>query len=116
MKEKNKSLAFGSLTGLFGSLCCTAPLVLVLLGLSTVSGGMSLAGYFQETFRWTLFIPLATLFLILAIYFHIKNKNNVCNLKTLKANKIFVLTTVFSAIIVWVLLLYVIIPAIFGLL
>lgn len=116
MKQYKKVLKDGFISGLFGSLCCVTPLVLVLLGLSTVSGGAALAGVLQQRFRLVLFIPLAIIFLSLSIYFHIKRKEGVCNFHTLKNYKSYVLVTIIFAIIVWVLLIYVIVPVIFGLL
>ena len=116
MNELKKSLGSGFVGGLLGALCCVTPLVLVLIGVSTMSGAMALSGSLVQNFRWTVFIPVAVLFLMLAMYVHIKNKSGSCNLKTIKRHKTYVITTVVFAIIVWVLLLYVIVPAIFGLL
>ena len=116
MKNVTKSITTGSISGLLGALCCVTPLVLVLVGLSGVSGAAALSGTLQQNFRWTLFIPLATIFLVLALYFQLKKKEGVCNLNTIKKYKWFVLTTVLFAVIIWVLLIYAIVPAIFSLL
>lgn len=105
----------GSIAAIIGGLCCITPLVLVLVGLSGVSGAMALAGYLQQNFRWTVFIPLATIFLIASIYFHIKKKAGVCNIKTIKHCKWYVITTILFAVIIWALLLYIIVPEIFSL-
>ena len=110
MKDVGKALKKGALAGFFGSLCCIGPLVLVLVGISGVSGAMALSGQWAQNLRWTVFIPLATLTLIAAIYFHIKKEAGVCNIKTIQEYKWFVVTTVFFALIVWILLLYVVAP------
>jgi cytochrome c biogenesis protein CcdA len=110
---RKENIIAGSIAGLLGSLCCVTPLVLVLLGLSSVSGAMALAGTLATTYRWTVFIPLATLFLILSLYFSIKKKEGACNVNLIKKHRYFVLTTIGIALIVWVLLLYVIVPALF---
>ena len=86
MSEAKSSLGSGFIGGLVGSLCCVTPLVLVLIGLSGVAGATALAGTLQQNFRWTLFIPLATLFLMGAMYFHIKKKAGVCNLTTMNGS------------------------------
>jgi len=116
MKEINKSLGNGAVAGLLGALCCVTPLVLVLVGLSGVAGAMSLSETLQQNYRWTLFIPLAIIFLVGSIYYHIKGKSGVCNLKTIKHYKTYVISTIVFAIVIWVALLYMIVPAIFKLL
>jgi hypothetical protein len=116
MKDVGKSLSSGFVSGLLGSLCCVGPLVLVLIGLSGVSGAMALSGTWTQQYRWTLFIPLAVLFLSGSIYFHIRKKAGVCNLKTIRHYKTFVITTIIFSMIIWVLLLYVIVPVIFSML
>jgi|TARA_B100001971_G_C18232042_1_gene564551 hypothetical protein len=114
--ETKKSLLTGFISGLLSSLCCVTPLVLVLLGLSGVAGAMGLAGFLQQNLRWTLFIPLGLIFLGSSIYLYIRKKEGTCNLKTIQKYKTFVITTILFAVIVWILLIYVIVPYIFGLL
>jgi len=116
MKEVGKSLGSGFISGLVGSLCCVTPVVLVLIGLSGVSGAMALAGTLQQNFRWTLFIPLGALFLIGSLYVHIKKRAGVCNVRTIKHYKAYVISTIIFAVVIWALLIYVIVPAIFGML
>lgn len=116
MGEMGRSLGTGFFGGLFGSLCCVTPLALVLLGLSGVSGAMALAGTLQQNFRWTLFIPLGLVFLLGSIYFHIKKREGVCTVNTLKQYKSYVIGTIIFAVVVWASLIYVIVPAVFSLL
>lgn len=116
MNETKNSMLSGFGSGLLGSLCCVAPLVLVLLGLSGVTGAMALVGTLQQNYRWTLFIPMAALFLIGSIYFHIKRKEGVCNTKTIKKYKLYIIMTVGFAVVVWIALLYAIVPLAFKLL
>ncbi len=106
----------GEIGGLtLGALCCVTPLVLVLIGLSGASSAMALAGTLQQSFRWMLFIPLATLFLVAAIFLQIRKKEGVCNVKTIKKYKYYVLFTFIFALLTWVALLYVIVPMGFSL-
>jgi len=116
MSELKSSLGSGFFSGLIGALCCVTLLVLVLIGLSGISGGMALAGTLQQNFRWTLFIPLATIFLVTAMYFHIKKREGVCNVRTIKKYKTYVIVTIGFAVIIWASLIYVIVPSVFSLL
>ena len=115
MNNTKSIVKVGFFAGLIGALCCVTPLVLVLIGFSGVAGAMALSGNLVQYYRWTLFIPLASIFLIGAIYFHVKRKSKVCNLKTLKKHKSYVIATILFAAIVWVVLLYVIVPIAFSL-
>jgi len=54
-KEEKKLLARSSLAGLFGSLCCIGPVVIVLLGLGGVSTALAVGKYSN------LFLALALL-------------------------------------------------------
>lgn len=99
--------------GFLGSLCCVTPLIVVLLGLSGASGAMALAGSLQQNYRWTLFIPLAFLFLVASIYFYIKKDAGKCDLKTLKRYKSYVIGTIIFAIVIWAMLIYVLVPLAF---
>jgi hypothetical protein len=110
-----KALSSGFISGFIGSLCCVGPLVLILLGLSGVSGAIALSGDLTSYYRWTLFIPLASVFLLSSVYFYIKKKEGVCNLKMIKHHKAYVITTISFAVFVWIALLYVIVPTAFSL-
>jgi hypothetical protein len=116
MKNLKRSLSSGFLSGLTGALCCVTPLVLVLLGLSSVSGAMGIASYLQQNFRWTLFIPLALVLLFTSIYLHIKRKEGSCNLKNIKKNKNYILITIIFTILTWTTLIYLLVPFLFKLL
>lgn len=109
-----ESMKWGSLSGLAGSLCCVGPLVLVLLGLSGVSGAMALSETLSSNLRWTVFVPLAIAFLALAIYLHVRRREGRCTWDAVQKHKTFVITTVAFAAIVWILLLWVIVPAVFN--
>lgn len=116
-KDSVSGVALGGfLGGMVGSLCCVTPLVLVLLGLSSISGAAALAGYLQQNYRWTLFIPIGLVLLFTSIYLHIKRKEGVCNLNIIKNYKYYVGGTIIFAIIVWVLVIFIIVPAAFKLL
>ncbi len=69
------------MTGLpvfIASLCCVTPIILVLLGLSTVSFAISLSNVLDGQYRWVfILLGLATLAVSLLFYFR---KKGVCTL------------------------------------
>ena len=86
MKEKIKDLI--SITGipvLIASLCCLAPVVLVLLGLGTVSFAAGLTDLLDGRYRWIFNIAgIATLIGSLVFYFR---KKGVCTLDHVKKRR-----------------------------
>ena len=116
MSEGSRCIGTGIMSGLLSGLCCITPLILVLLGLSTVSGAMGIASFLQQNFRWTLFIPLGLIFLISSIYLYIKKKEGICNLDSIRRYKFFVISTFVLAIVVWALTIYLLVPTLFSLL
>jgi len=72
MKKDNKSLLWaGGVAGFIASLCCLGPVILVLLGLATVSTALSIG-----KFTW-LFTSLAIAFFGVASFMYLKKKNCV---------------------------------------
>lgn len=102
---------FFNLTGipvLIASLCCIAPVVLVLLGISTVSFAASLTNVLEGQFQWLfILVGIISLIFFLILYFRgkgictidqaVRNKNEIIN-KT-------VLVIIFS-IIFYIILFY----------
>lgn len=95
----------------FASLCCLAPLVLVLLGISTVAFGASMSDILYGSYRWG-FRALGLLALAgsLVIYFR---SRGVCTIDQAKRRKKFVINTILISLLVFVvgyiIFLYVII-------
>jgi len=98
------SLKTGIVAGFLSSLCCTGPLILLLLGLGSFGFASSLPRY------RSFFITLAIVFLIFAIYRSIKKKYGTCSLFNLKKELKTIVITIITAVIVWFLLLYIIVP------
>jgi len=74
------------------SLCCLAPIVLVLLGVSTVSAAAALTNVLDGQFLWLfILIGIVTLILSLVIYFR---KKGICTLDQVKREKNKVINTV----------------------
>ena len=103
---------------LFASLCCLSPIILLLLGLSTVTFAASLTNVLYGDYKWA-FRGLGLLLLVfmLVIYFR---KKNICTLKAVKKNRNTIINTILIVLIIsilaYMLWLYVIIHIIGALL
>jgi amino acid transporter len=105
------------ITGLpvvFASLCCLTPLVLVLVGLSSVTFAASLADTLYGTYKWVFrLVGLLLLGLSLFIYFRSKG---ICTIDQVKRQRKkivnIVLLSLIVAIIGYVVFLYVIVELI----
>ena len=73
------SLKLGALSGLVGISCCVTPIVLVLLGLSSVSAAISLGNTLYYEYGWY-FRGAALLLAATGIYVHLKRRN-ACSLR-----------------------------------
>jgi len=117
MKKHNKKseIKEGISKGIFGgflsSLCCVGPLIIVLLGLGSVSFALSMGQYRPY------FLGLGILFIILAVGLHLNKKNKTCSINCfsaegIKREKTFIISLVLSMVIIYFLALYVLVPAI----
>lgn len=77
------------ITGLpvvFASLCCLSPVILVLLGLSTVSVAASLADILYGQYKWVFrLLGLALLATSLVVYF--RTKRGICTIDEAKKRR-----------------------------
>ena len=85
----------------FDSLCCLAPLVLVLLGISTVAFGASLTDTLYGTYRWG-FRAFGLLTLAASLFIYFRHKG-VCTLDQAKRKKKFVINTILLSLLVFVI-------------
>jgi len=112
MNQKIKeSLKISSIPVVFASLCCLAPIVLVLVGVSTVSFAASLADTFYGDYKW--YFRLAGLVsLIVAIVIYLRRKG-VCTLDEAKKrrNEIFniIALSLIAGVVGYIFFLYVIV-------
>ncbi len=73
MKKEDKTLLYAGGIGAFiASLCCLGPVIIVLLGLGSISTALTIG-----TYSW-LFTSLAIIFFVLAITLYLKKKK-CCN-------------------------------------
>lgn len=100
-----------SLPVLFASMCCLSPVILVLLGVSTVTFAASLADVFYGEYRWA-FRAFGLLLLVVSIVFHLR-RQGVCTLDQAKRerNRIInvVLSTLIAGILGYLFFLYVVV-------
>ncbi|MDP7140979.1 MAG: hypothetical protein QF362_00540 [Candidatus Woesearchaeota archaeon] len=98
-----------------GGLCCFTPVVLVLLGISTVSFAASLSNTLYGQYKWA-FRGIALFFLIGALFWYIYKKEKVCTIDELKKKRRkilnFVLITLIIGVMAYIIWLYVIVEII----
>lgn len=111
--ETKQSLKWGGLSGLLAASCCTIPLLLLILGLSAVTAG-GLNSYLIGI-RWFVLIPIGLIIAGTGIYLKTKKEYGTCNIENLKRNKVFALTTIIVMFIIWGILVYALVPIIWGL-
>ena len=110
--EKSFLKKFIPLAAFIGGLCCFTPLILVMLGLSSLSFAASLSNTLYDEFRWV-FRGMAFLFLLAALGYYLYREEDVCTLDDVKRKRRkiinLVLLSVSLAIIAYIVWLYVIV-------
>ncbi len=101
MKTK-EALKVTGIPVLFASLCCLSPLVLVLLGLSTVSFASSLADTFYGEYKWA-FRAVGLLLLAATTVLYLRSKKGICTLDEAKKRRQEIINTVLAVLVVGVL-------------
>ena len=102
-------------TAFLGGLCCFTPLLLVLLGLSSVSFAASFSNTLYGEYRW-IFRGVALAFLLAALGWYLYKKEGFCTLNKIKREKRkiinLILLSVTVAVMAYIIWLYVIIEII----
>ncbi len=124
IKNDNKVkrlIAYSSAPVIIASLCCLSPVILVLLGISTVGFAASLADQLYGEWKWY-FRVAGLIALIVAIVFYLRRSKGVCTFGQFKRRRNEVINIVAIFLIVgvvgYILFLYVfvhIIGALLGL-
>lgn len=86
---------------LFASLCCVAPIILVLFGLSTVSFAASLSNVFYGTYKWV--FRIAGLFLLTVSLFIYFRSKGICTINQVKRKRKQIINTILIALAVAVI-------------
>ena len=82
MKERSRLLAGIGISGIVGGLCCMTPIVMVLLGISTVSFATQLGDVLYWEYKWIFrIVGVITLGVALVLYFR---SNGICTLNQAK--------------------------------
>lgn len=107
-KEKDpgpvRGIAIGATAGLVGILCCVSPVVLVFLGLSSVSFAISLGNTLYYQYGWY-FRGAAFLTAAVGIYLHLKGQR-ACSVEGLRARWKTLAAVAMSMVAVYLALYY----------
>ena len=71
---------------LFASLCCLSPLVLVFLGLSSVSFASSLADTFYGQYKWA-FRSIGIFLLVITTLLYFRHRRGICSLDAIRKKR-----------------------------
>lgn len=86
MSKLKDAFKISSVPVVLASLCCLSPLILVLLGLSTVSFASSLADTFYGEYKWW-FRGVGLLALLGALYAYLTRAKGICTLDEAKRRR-----------------------------
>lgn len=104
-KGKSKNFIVRGITSaILSSLCCVTPLVVVLIGIGSVSVALSFLRY------RIYFLALGFVFLVTATYIYMKRDYGKCNLNTVSKEKYSIIASAVLMIAIYVTLTYFIIP------
>jgi len=103
------------ITAFIAGLCCFTPVVLVLLGISTVAYAASLSDLLYGTYKWV-FRGVALLLLFGALFWYFYKKEKVCTFDEAKRKRKriinFVLIVLITAVLAYIIWLYVVVELI----
>lgn len=68
------------------SLCCLAPVILVMLGLSSVAFAASLADVFYGQYRWV-FRGVGLLLLTISVIYYLRRQKGICTIDDVKKRR-----------------------------
>lgn len=81
-----EALKLSSLPVVVASLCCLAPVILVSLGLATVSFAASLADTFYGEYKWV-FRGVGLVLLLLSLAVYLRRQKGVCTIDDVKQRR-----------------------------
>ncbi len=112
MKRIKELLKISSLPVLIASLCCLSPVILVLLGISTVSFASSLADTLYGEYKWA-FRAVGLIALLGSLAFYLRRKVGICTLDDVvrRRNEVinYVALTIVSGVLGYLFFLYVVV-------
>ncbi len=112
MHKLKETLKISSIPVLVASLCCLSPVILVLLGISTVSFATSLADTLYGEYKWA-FRGVGLLALVGSLVFYLRRQIGICTFDDVvrRRNEIinYVALTVVAGVLGYLFFLYVIV-------
>lgn len=112
MQKIKEILKISSWPVVIASLCCLSPVILVLLGVSSVSFASSLADTFYGEYKWA-FRGVGLLTLLGSLYYYLTRKKGICTIDEAKKrrNEIinYIALTVVVGVLGYVFFLYVVV-------
>ena len=87
---------------LVASLCCLSPIILVLLGLATVSFAGSLADIFYGEYKW-IFRLVGLALLTLTTFLYLRRSKGICTIDEAKKRRKEIINTVLLILIVGII-------------
>jgi copper chaperone CopZ len=98
-----QSLKSGIFGGLIASMCCISPLLIVILGIGSVTFALTIATY------KTWFIVAGALVTGTALWYQLRRRNS-CNLQGIRKNKALIITSAVTFAVVYSISIYGIVP------
>lgn len=112
MKNIKDIFTISSVPVVLASLCCLSPIVLVLLGVSSVSFASSLSDSLYGEYKWV-FRGVGLLALLLSLAHYLRRKKGICTIDDVKRrrNEIinYVALTVIVGVLGYIFFLYVVV-------
>jgi hypothetical protein len=112
MQKIKELLKITGLPVVIASLCCLSPVVLVLLGISTVSFASSLADTFYSEYKWAFrFVGLCAL--LFSLFYYLRRNKGICTIDDIKRrrNEVinYIALTVIAGVLGYLFFLYVVV-------
>ena len=112
MKNIKDILKISSIPVVLASLCCLSPIILVLLGVSSVSFATSLSDTLYGDYKWV-FRILGLLALLASLAYYLKRQKGICTIDDVvrRRNEIinYVALTILVGVLGYVFFLYVVV-------
>lgn len=107
-----EAFKISSIPVLLASLCCLSPLVLVLLGLSTVSFASSLADTFYGDYKWA-FRAVGLIALLGSLAVYLRRQKGICTIDDVKRRRNEIINyfalTLIAGVLGYIFFLYVVV-------
>lgn len=102
MNKIKEIFKISSIPVMLASLCCLSPIILVLLGISTVSFASSLSDTLYGDYKWV-FRAVGLVALLLSLAHYLRRKKGICTIDDVKRRRNEIINYVAITIVVGVL-------------